>query len=337
MTNYAGLFGLRLAPGLHLGHFVGNIKPALDDQGKKINVILADLFTYTSNRKDNITLNNTLSIVAECYALGLNSDNVSFIIQSEAAENLQPLFTIIGCLLKYKKISEVQPIKRMLLNIENLNFGELSFPIIQCAEMIATKSDVLYSNIDNQGVVSLTKLLCKKVSKYTKTELPEPKLKHGFIPILHGTDGKKMSYSSNNAIFISDSEETIKDKITKVKTNPMDQSENNVPDFKLIYEYLGIFGLNQEQINEMNTLYNEKKLTALEIKKIVINKLTNYLNPVKKEKDRLLREKRKELTDRIISNTMDAQKNIKINTEEIFENFYESDYYKVLKRGCHEQ
>lgn len=333
MTNYAGLFGLRLAPGLHLGHFVGNIRPAMEDQErKKINVILADLFTYTSNRKHNITLNNALSVVAECYALGLNSDNVSFIIQSEAAENLQPLFMIVGCLLKYKKISGIQPIKSMLLNIGNLNFGELSFPIVQCAEMIATKSDVLYSNIDNQGVVSLTKLLCKKVSIYTKTELPEPKLKHGFIPILHGTDGKKMSYSSNNAVFISDSEETIKDKITKIKTNPPDHNENNVPDFKLIHEYLGIFGLNLEQINEMDALYKEKKLTALEIKKILINKLTNFLNPVKQKKDQLLREKRKELTDRIISDTIDAQKNIKINTEEIFENFYELDYYKTFKR-----
>ncbi|MBR9702266.1 hypothetical protein GOV13_05090, partial [Candidatus Pacearchaeota archaeon] len=305
----------------------GNIMPALRDQDdRRIYIILADLFTYTSSRRDDITLKNALAMASESYALGLNSNNVLYIIQSEVSEILQPLFTIISCLLKYKRLVKTQPLKKMF-NDEDINFGEISFPIIQCTEMVATRSEVLYSNIDNLGIISLTKYLFRQLSQYTDTDLPTPKLQYGQKEFLLGIDYKKMSHGSNNAVYLSDSPETIYEKIKKIRT---DNCNGKDIDFSLIFDYLELLNYNKKQLNELVGLYNQSKLGALDIKKILIDELTNKFKPVQEKKKELLNN-RGYLINRIRDDTLEAKKIIQLNVDEILSNFYEKDFFNSFK------
>lgn len=324
--------GFRLAPGLHLGHYVGNIKPAIEDNinfSKPINIILADDFTYSSLRKQDITLENTLSIVAECYALGLWSDNISFIIQSELSKNIHPLLTIIGGLLKYNKLIGIQPTKKILESKFNPQYSSISFPLVQCAEMFSTKCNVLYSNIDNLGLISFAKSLAHQLSTHTGIDFIKPSLRHGTIPMLHGTDGvKKMAFAQKNTISICEEPSEIKMKIKSIKTDRLDITYNS-PDFSLILEYFAALSYNSDTQDLIN-LYNQRKLTALDIKMILADHIISLFNTAREFKKNILQNERDVLINRILLNTQMAKLKVKQFCTEISETFYQKDYFNLL-------
>lgn len=323
-----GLFGLRLSHSLHLGHIVGNIRPAMQDQNDRtIIVVLADLFTYTSDRRDDITEDNAISMVAEAMSLGLNSDNVKFVIQSKAFNSLSPLFVLLSCLLKFDRLKKTAPIKGLLANNIKINFGELTFPIVQCAEMVSTNSEILYSNNDNLGIVSLTKDLYKKLQNSTKTKLPKPRLCCGEFENVYGIDHKKMSQKSGNAIFVDDTLESTTKKITAIDTS---KTKNGV-DMKLLFDYFKIIGYSDEAISGLKNNIDNHILTPQKIKSLLSVEINNYFKPINEQKKQYIDDKRA-IIERINNDTETIKKAVEHNINCIFQNFYEKDFYFTFKK-----
>jgi len=326
-NTYSGLFGLRLSHSLHFGHLVGNVRPAMNDQNvRTIVVVLADLFTYTSDRKQDITVNNALSMTAEAMALGLSSPNVKFVTQSQVFNNLLPLFTVLSCLLKFEKLKTTKPISKMLEKNLDLKFGELTFPIIQCAEMVSTNSEILYSNIDNLGIVSLTEDLYHKLGSYANTDLPKPRISHGEFKNIRGTDGNKMSQGRNNAIFIDDDEATIKKKVTSIHTH---STEKEI-DLQIVYDYFKVVGYSSKDLENLENEFNKGKTTPLKIKNLLSSEIVKYFTPIKNKKEEIMQDK-KILIERINSDTETVKFAVKENVNNIFENFYSKEFFQTFK------
>lgn len=323
-----GLFGLRLSHSLHLGHIVGNIRPAIRDQyDRTIIVVLADLFTYTSDRRNDITEKNAISMVAEVMSLGLNSNNVKFVIQSKAFNSLSPLFVILSCLLNFGRLKNTAPIKGLLANDIQINFGELTFPIIQCAEMVSTNSEILYSNNDNLGIVSLTKDLYKKLQNYTNTKLPKPRLCCGEFKNVYGIDSKKMSQKSGNAIFVDDTLESTTKKITAIDTS---KTENGV-DMKLLFDYFKIIGYSDEAILELKNDIDNHTLTPQKLKSLLSVEINSFFKPINERKKQYLDDKRV-IIERINKDTQTIKETVDQNINCIFQNFYEKEFYYTFKK-----
>ena len=323
-----GLFGLRLSHSLHLGHIVGNIRPAIQDQNDRtIIVVLADLFTYTSDRRDDITEENAVSMVAEAMSLGLNSDNVKFIIQSKAFNSLSPLFVLLSCLLKFNRLKKTAPIKGLLANDIQINFGELTFPIVQCAEMVSTNSEILYSNNDNLGIVTLTKDLYKKLQNYTKTVLPKPRLCCGEFENVYGIDSKKMSQKSGNAIFVDDTLKSTTKKITSIDTS----KTGDGVDMKLLFDYFKIIGYSDDAILGLKNDVENHKLTPQKIKSLLSLEINSFFKPINERKKQYLDDKRA-ITERINKDTQTIKKIVENNINCIFQNFYEKEFYYTFKK-----
>lgn len=323
--TYNGLFGLRLTNSLHLGHIIGNINPAISDQNNKtIIVVLADLFTYTSERKQDITLDNILSMTSESFALGLNNDNVKFVIQSKAFPNLIQLFSVLSCLIKFEKLKKTKPISSHFEKGAELKFSDLTFPLVQCAEMLSTNSDILYSNIDNLGIVTLTKDLYKKVGNYSQSTLPKPKLVSGILPNVIGIDYKKMSQSRNNAIYLDDSLTEIKRKITSIDTSYPDKEKLNL---QLIFQYFKIIGYKDSEIKDLENSIVSNKSTPLKLKTLLSDELYRYLNNISEKKKDYMSNQNK-IKERIENDTNNVSELVTKNIENIFSNIYSKDFYK---------
>jgi tryptophanyl-tRNA synthetase len=326
MEQHSGLFGLRLSPSLHFGHLIGNVRPAIQDQNKRtIIVVLADLFTYTSNRRQDITLNNVLSMTAESMSLGLNSDNVKYVIQSKTFNSLSPLFTILSCVLKLRKLKKTKPISTMLEN--DIHFGELAFPIIQCAEMISTNSEILYSNIDNLGIITLTKFLYKKLQNYTNTVLPNPCLCNGELENVMGINHRKMSQSRNNAIFVNDNIDSIKKKITSIDTSKADSGI----DLQLLFNYFKIIGYAENKISELKTDFDSNKTTHQQVKNSLSFEIDKYFQPIREQKQIYLND-RHTLIERIKSDTETVKNTVEQTINCILQNFYDNEFYNTFKQ-----
>jgi len=265
-------------------------------------------------------------MTAEAMALGLSSPNVKFVTQSQVFNNLLPLFTILSCLLKFEKLKSTKPISKMLEKNDDLKFGELTFPIIQCAEMVSTNSEILYSNIDNLGIVSLTQELYHKLESYANTDLPKPRISHGEFKNIRGTDGNKMSQGRNNAIFIDDSEATIKKKITSIHTH---STEKEI-DLQIVFDYFRVVGYSTKDIETLETEFNNNKTTPLKIKNLLSSEIVKYFTPIKNKKEEIMKDK-KILIERINSDTESVKLAVKENVSNIFQNFYTKEFYQTFK------
>lgn len=323
--KYNGLFGLRLTKSLHLGHIVGNINPAIIDQtNKTIIVVLADLFTYTSERKQDITLNNVLSMTSEALALGLNNNNVKFVIQSKAFPNLIQLFSVLSCLIKFEKLKKTKPISSHFDKGAELKFSDLTFPLVQCAEMLSTNSDILYSNIDNLGIVTLTKDLYKKVGVFSQAEMPKPRLTNGILPNVIGIDYNKMSQSRNNAIYLTDSLLEISRKIKSIDTSNPDKEKINLT---IISQYFKILGYKDSEIRDLEIGIESNNITPMAIKTLLSNELYKYLNSISEAKMDYMSNK-KSIMERINNDTNYVSGLVSKNIENIFQNIYSKDFYQ---------
>lgn len=323
------MFGLRLGRGLHLGHLVGNLRPALDEVGRRpVYVILADLFTRTSGRDSDVTLDNACGMVAECMALGLDGDNVKYVAQSVAFESVMPLYFVLSCLLPFDKLRSTRPLKRMLEEPGGVCFGEVVFPVAQCAEMISTRSEILFSNTDNLGLVSLTKDLSAKVGRATGVELPKPRLAHGTPKNLRGLDHNKMSVGQGNAIFLSDSPERIRKRVVAIDTA---RSRELDCDLSLIYEYLSVTGLDSAAIQMLQEEFEDGTVTALQLKNHLADELTVLLGEVQQRKTELY--DRPTLLERIRSDTQCVRAVINETTHLVMTRLANGEFYQACCAG----
>lgn len=283
-TETSGLFGVRLGHGLHLGHLVGNVRPAIKEQeSRRIVVVLADLFTLTSNRRKDLSVQNLLNVTAECMALGLDHGNVRFVIQSEAFGGLLPFYALLASVSSFDKLRRTRPVSSLIQSKE-ATLGEISFPLMQCAEMLITNADVLYSNIDNLGLVAMAKSAARKLSAATGTRFVEPQLRLGDPKTVRGVDYAKMSNARGNAIFLSDSPSTVARKVVRIRTDSNGSSDF---DLSLVFEYLQIV-CSAEELAGLQAGVTGGIITALQAKNVLIDRLNELFAAVAQRRDQYL-------------------------------------------------
>lgn len=323
------MFGLRLGRGLHLGHLVGNVSPALAELHQRpIYVILADLFTRTSGRAGDVTLDNACAMVAECMALGLVGNDVKYVAQSVVFESIMPLYFVLSCLLPFGRLKATRPLGRMLENPKGLCFGELVFPVAQCAEMISTRSEILFSNTDNLGLVTLAKELSAKLATATSMGIPKPRLVHGNPKNLRGLDHKKMSVGQGNAIFLSDAPERVRSRIIAVNTALTPGLDI---DLSLIYEYLAVAGMGEEGLGQVRQEFTDGSATALQLKNRLADELTTLLADIQLKKAALY--DRSSLIERIRSDTEDVRKDVRGTVRLIMSSLSDGEFQTAFNVG----
>ncbi len=87
--------------------------------------------------------------------------------------------------------------------------------------MILYKADFVPVGIDQAPHLEISREIVRRFHNlYKKKVFIEPAAKISDIPKLNGLDGRKMSKSYNNAIFLSDTEKEIKKKVQSMLTDP---------------------------------------------------------------------------------------------------------------------
>jgi len=98
-------------------------------------------------------------------------------------------------------------------------YGFLGYPVLQAADIILYKADLVPVGEDQAAHVELTREIVRRFNRLYGPIFPEPRTMLTEVPRLAGTDGRKMSKSYGNAIYLKDSAETIRAKILPMVTD----------------------------------------------------------------------------------------------------------------------
>jgi tryptophanyl-tRNA synthetase len=217
--------GMRPTGNLHLGNYEGALKNwiKLQDSGKyECFFFVADLHALTSDYADTGQIKqNTIDMVSDWLAAGLDPERSTLFIQSLVPEHSE-LHVILSALTPLGWLERVPTYKEQRENItakDINNYAFLGYPVLQAADIIMYKAEYVPVGKDQASHVELTREIVRRFTSYYGEIFPEPKELHTEVPVLPGIDGRKMSKSYGNAIYLIDPPEVIRERTWQMITD----------------------------------------------------------------------------------------------------------------------
>lgn len=284
------LTGDRPTGKLHLGHYVGTLKNRVMLQNDyETFIIVADLHTLTTKpEKEHIQKinQNIKDLMLDYLAAGLDPKKVVFYRQSQVPE-VTYLHLLFSMLVSKERLERMPTLKEVMrdLKIENASLGLLSYPVLQSADILMVRANLVPVGKDQEPHVELTHEIANRFNKMYGHVFPEPEALIGNESItLVGTDGKtKMSKSLGNCIYLSDSVEEVKNKVMSMYTDPnrVHGDEPGQIEGNPVFIYHDLFNPNKEEVEDLKLRYLKGTVKDVEVKEKLVSAINAFLEPMR--------------------------------------------------------
>jgi tryptophanyl-tRNA synthetase len=281
------LTGDRPTVKLHLGHYVGSLgnRVALQDEYDCL-FIIADLHMLTTQperEKVAQVARNVRSIVLDYLAAGIDPSKSTIFVQSAVPETYE-LNLLFEMLVSVPRLERLPSLKEMArdANLEVMPFGLLGYPVLQAADILLPRSNLVPVGKDNEAHVELTREIARRFNRMYGEVFPVPDpLTEG--PALVGTDGlAKMSKSLGNAIFLSDDAETVQGKVMGMYTDPR-RVRADIPgsvEGNPVFVYHDAFNPDLDEVKDLKERYRQGKVGDVEVKRKLARAINRFLEPM---------------------------------------------------------
>lgn len=219
------LSGMRPTGRLHLGHLEGALKNYLKMQasGAACYFMIADIHALSTEYKvPSVIKENTRELLLDWLAVGLDPEKATLFIQSDIPEHSE-LFVLLGMLtpLAWAERCPTYKEQQQELNDRDLStYGFLGYPVLQAADILLYRATHVPVGQDQLPHLEITREIARRFNHLYGETLPEPQSVLTESPKIPGIDGRKMSKSYGNAIYLSDTQEDIEKKIKQMYTDP---------------------------------------------------------------------------------------------------------------------
>jgi tryptophanyl-tRNA synthetase len=287
MLNKRILSGMRPTGKLHIGHFVGALENWIHLQNNyECYFLIADYHVLTTNLDTNDIYDNSIEMLIDWLSAGLEPEKSKMFRQSQIKQHTE-LFLIFSMLITSNRLERNPTLKDQIrdLNIDNVIYGHLGYPVLQAADILLYKGEIVPVGEDQVPHVEISREIARRFNNQYGLVFPEPEPLLTTFPRLPGLDGNaKMSKSLNNTILLSDSPETIKTKIKKAVTDPnkIRKGDPGNPDICLIYSYHKKF--NSSETEEIYKNCSTGQLGCVDCKLKCSIKISEYFEPLRERR-----------------------------------------------------
>lgn len=282
------LSGMRPTGKLHLGHLVGALENWVGLQDSyTCYFLVADLHVLTTGFEKSAEIpGNIHEMVCDWLAVGLDPERSTFLIQSKVPEHSE-LNLIFSMITPMPWVERNPTLKEMISDLNltgKIHFGLMGYPVLQAADILLYRADLVPVGEDQVAHVEMTREIARRFNNLYKTVFPECKAKLTSTPRLPGTDGKKMSKSLGNCIYISDDDEAVKAKVRKMVTDPrkIRLGDPGRPEICSVYSYHAIF--NKPETGEITAGCSSGKLGCVECKGKLSVVIGRTLDPIRQRR-----------------------------------------------------
>lgn len=273
---------------LHLGHLVGALENWVALQHEYNNYhLIADYHALTTNLDSSNIYQNSIDMLIDWLAAGIDPVQSPVFRQSMIKEHTE-LHLLFSMLITTSRLERNPAVKEQVrdLNIENVSYGHLGYPVLQAADILLYKGDLVPVGEDQLPHVEISREIARKFNNQYSPVFPEPEAKLTKFARLPGLDGmdKKMSKSAGNTVLLSDSPEAIQKKIRTAVTDPQKVRRNDPgrPEVCLIFTYHNKF--NKEETGQIETDCRSGALGCVDCKMRAAGKVAETLAPIREKR-----------------------------------------------------
>lgn len=208
---------------MHLGNYEGALKNwvNLQDTFESYHFI-ADWHALTSDYADTAQIKaNTLTMVTDWLAAGLDPNKVTIFVQSLVPEHAE-LHIYFSAVTPLGWLERVPTYKEQRENITDKDLGNyafLGYPVLQAADICMYKAHYVPVGQDQVAHVELTREIARRFNNFYGEVFPEPEALLTATPKLVGIDGRKMSKSYGNTIELGDPPDVLREKVRRMITD----------------------------------------------------------------------------------------------------------------------
>jgi tryptophanyl-tRNA synthetase len=228
--------GIRPTGFLHLGNYFGAVRNYVRMQDEyTCYFMVADLHALTTLNETKELKTHVRRVMAENIACGLNPDKVAFYCQSHVPETAE-LYLFLNMLAKVGELEKTPTFKdKVRLQPMNVNAGLLTYPVLMAADILLHRATLVPVGKDQEQHLEIARDFAQRFNGSYAEVFPEP-YAYNFgealakVPSLDGAG--KMSKSENQmaTLFLADSDEAIRKKIAKAKTDSGGEPGSPMPD-----------------------------------------------------------------------------------------------------------
>ncbi len=290
------LSGMRPTGKLHLGHWVGALQNWIELQRKYESFfVIVDWHALTTDYEDPSRIReNIIEIAADWLAAGINPEKSTVFVQSLVKQHaelhlLLSMITPLGWLLRVPTYKEQM---RQLSDRDLHTYGFLGYPVLQTADIIIYKAELVPVGEDQKYHIELAREIVRRFNHLYGEVFPEPKEILTPVPRILGTDGRKMSKSYGNAIFMDDPPEVLKKKIFPMMTDTRRKRKTDPgrPEDCPVWTLHKAF-TPEEKRRELYQGCTTASIGCLDCKKVLVEELSTRFAPFREKKAKLMEKK----------------------------------------------
>ncbi|HUI46297.1 MAG TPA: tryptophan--tRNA ligase [Nitrospirota bacterium] len=292
MSKQRVLSGMQPSGLLHLGNLMGALENWRKLQDRyECYYFIADWHALTTNYADTSRIRAYVKeMVIDWIAAGLDPEKAVLFQQSHVPEHAV-LHVLLSMSTPLPWLERVPTYKEKIdqLQDKDMNtYGFLGYPVLQAADILIYKAHFVPVGIDQLPHLELTREIGRRFDQLYGEVFPEPQPLMTEYPKVPGTDGRKMSKSYNNCLYLSDSPDEITKKVMQMVTDParIRRQDPGNPDVCPLFTLDRIFAP-KEWCDYVNVECRRAGIGCVDDKKELLKHLLAYLKP--------LQERRKEL------------------------------------------
>ena len=216
--------GMRPTGRLHLGHLLGTLRTWRELQAAhECFFFVADWHALTTDYdRSGGVAENVVEMVIDWLASGIDPERATIFVQSAIPEHaeLHLLLSMITPLGWLERVPTYKEMQQQLTGRDLSTYGFLGYPVLQAADILMYRAAKVPVGADQVPHVELTREIARRFNHVFGEVFPEPQALLAAAPRIPGLDGRKMSKSYNNAVFLGEDAAAVNAKLSRMMTDP---------------------------------------------------------------------------------------------------------------------
>ncbi len=289
--------GIRPTGFLHLGNYFGALSNYVRlQETHTCYFMVADWHSLTTHPDTSELSKSVKRVLAENIAAGIDPEKACLYLQSSVPE-ISELYLFLNMLAYKGELEKTTTFKdKVRLQPENVNAGLLTYPVLQAADILIHRALYVPVGKDQEQHLEMARNFAQRFNHRYGDTLTEP-MAYNFgdnLVKIMSLDGKgKMSKSENQyaTLYLSDSDDLIREKIKKAKTDAGPTEKNSeVPDYIAnLFDLMKLAG-NETGAAKFRNDFDECSIRYGDFKKQLAEDMVNFISPIREKATAILKD-----------------------------------------------